>query len=352
MAYDDSTASAIGQVRAQLERVADDHTRRMAAAWANAWDDIAVELEATLNELALQAGDGRIRRTDVIRSVRLQRAMDQIQARLTALVDASAQAAINSLADVVDYAGAMTERIIGTQLPPTERGIVSSWSRVDPAAIDAIVTRATEQITKRSFPLSDEATAVMRRELVRGLIAGANPRETAARMLRRTEGRFNGGLTRALTIARTETLDAHRAAAALSEQANADVLAGWEWVASLTGRTCPSCWAQHGTIHDLDEPGPIDHQNGRCTRVPKTKPWKDLGFDIDEPPSLLPDAEQAFLALSKAEQLEILGPGRHAAWVAGEYPMSAWSMKRETPGWRDSMVPSPVPAAFRQSASR
>jgi hypothetical protein len=163
-------------------------------------------------------------------------------------------------------------------------------------------------------------------------------------MLKRAEYRFNGGLSRALTVSRTESLDAHRSAAALAHQASADVLTGWKWLATLDTRTCPACWAQSGSEHPLSEPGPLGHQNCRCTRVPQTRSWADLGFDsIDEPESVFPDSKARFGSLSDTEQRRILGPARFDAWKAGRFPMSDWAVRRSNPGWRDGYYVAPAP---------
>ena len=88
-------------------------------------------------------------------------------------------------------------------------------------------------------------------------------------------------------IARTEMLDANREAALETRKTNNDILECWEWWAQLdSSRTCISCIAQHGTRHPADEPGPLDHHQGRCVAVPATKSWRELGFDIDEPDEL------------------------------------------------------------------
>lgn len=344
MSIDDSTWSQVRQMREQLARIEDNHTRTMTQAWVNAWDAAADDLDAALNELALEAGDGRIKRSTVIKSERLRKALTVIETKLNGLFEASGQLAIDHLDDIVNNAGIGQTAMIGSQLPPSERAMVNAWSTVSAGQITAIVERASEQITKLSYPLSDQATASMRRELVRGMVNGSNPREAARLMLKRTEGLFNGGLSRAMTIARTEMLDAQRAAAALTEQANTNILAGWVWSASLSARTCPSCWAMDGQEFPLDQSGPDDHQSGRCTRVTKTKSWKELGFDLPEPPSLMPDAAATFNALPKVDQLQVLGPGRYQAWKAGDFPMDKWATKRINPGWRDSYVTAKVPA--------
>ena len=183
----------------------------------------------------------------------------------------------------------------------------------------------------------------MRRELVRSVAVGDNPREAARRMLQAVQDGFNGGLTRALVISRTEMLDAHRRAAQAFRTANRDVIDGWRWMCDLSTRSCPACVGMHGTIHPADEPGPAGHQQCRCVAVPVAKSWRDLGFDVEEPPDRFPDADRWFDGLPEADRRELLGPSRYEAWQAGDYPRDRWATVRSTDGWRDSYVPSPVP---------
>jgi hypothetical protein len=327
----------------QLRQLNDQQIRRLVAAWATAWDEIAPDLNSTLVGM-LVAGD-QVTRAQLLRSERLRKSLTVIAANLRDLAKEAGVVITGDLAQVIATAGAAQSSIIDSQLPPGVVNMVDidAWSRVDERQIAAIVRRSTQQITSRTRPLSREAYAAVRRELIRGVAAGSNTRVTARRIVARAEHGFNGGLTRAMVIARTETLDAHRAAAQLGQAQHADVLRGWQWMARLDTRTCPSCWAQHGSVHGLDKSGPDDHQQGRCARMPLTKSWTDLGFDVVEPPSLIPDSSTVFAGLTPAQQLEVLGPGRYAAYTAGEFPMDAWSVKRSTPGWRDSHVAARVP---------
>lgn len=338
------------QIREDLRLINDAQVRDLVAAWADAWDEVAPDLTAALVE-QLVAGK-RVTQAQLLRSLRLRAALQVIRERLEQLADQAGVRIIADLQDVIDAAGGAQASVIDSQLPPNSNlAALDAWTRVDEDQIAAIVQRTTEQITALTRPIAPEAYQVLRRELIRGVAAGANPRATAARIVARAEGRFNGGLTRALVIARTETLDAHRAAAQLGQAQHADVLAGWQWIATLDTRTCPSCWGQHGTVHDLTDPGPLDHQQGRCARLPVVRPWADLGFDdLVEPPSLVPDAETTFGLLTPTEQAAVLGPARYAAWTRGEYPMDAWSQRHSTPGWRDSYRVSPAPVA--QSGGR
>lgn len=345
MSISDDTVRLSRGLRRDLAKITDQQARDLVAAWARGWDEVAGDLDNALQDLAAAAGDGRITRAQVRRSARLTRALTVISAQLTALAADAEVRITGDLQAVVDQAGAAQAALISSQLPRAGHALVVDWAMVDAGAIEAIVTRTTGRIHKRTRQLSREVEAAMKRELIRGLAAGANPRETARRMLRRTESAFHGGLTRALTIARTETLDAHRAGARLSHDANRDVLVGWIWTAELGKRTCPACFGMHGTEHELDEPGPDGHQNCRCARTPKTLSWRELGFDLDEPASALPDAAEVFDDLDAADQLAILGRGRYDAWARGELPISSWATRQTNSGWRDSVVPVKVPAS-------
>lgn len=339
------------ELRADLRKITDEQVRDLVKAWATAWDEVAPELTSLLQEM-LVAGD-KVTRAQLLRSTQLRKALALIANNLDTLTKDAGIRIVDDLQGLVDAAGGAQASIIDSQLPPGAHQLVDldSWSRVDERAVTAIVKRSTEQITSLTKPLSGEAYSAVRRELIRGVVAGANPRETARRMVSRAEGGFNGGLQRALTIARTESIDAHRAAAALGQAEHDDVLTDWTWVAYLSTRTCPACFAKNGTRHPLSEAGPNGHQNCRCARVPTTKSWADLGFDIKEPPSLLPDSKTYFDNLDAGDQKAILGPARYDAWKAGTFPMEKWAVKKSTPGWRDSYVTAPPPKSVRRAAA-
>lgn len=341
------TLTLIDGVRRQVDQVIDDQTRDLVRAWVDAWNEVEPDLRAALLE-QLVAGE-QVSRAQLLRSVRLRNALIVIADRLQALAAEAGVRVSGDLQAVIDAAGGAQASIIDSQLPPgaLARLHLDTWTRVDPLQIAAIVHRSTQQITSATRPLAADAMAVMRRELIRGVAAGSNPRATAQRMVSRARADFNGGLSRALVIARTETLDAHRAAAELAQAQHADVLAGWDWVAKLDSRTCRSCWAQHGRLHPLDEPGPLDHQCGRCARVPVTKPWANLGFGhMEEPPSVIPDATATFTALPESEQRQVLGRRGFDAWQAGGFPMGSWSQRRTAAGWRDSYGVAPAPRRY------
>lgn len=351
MSVTTDTLRLMAKARAALDNRLQLQTHSLTAAWVTAWNDVAGSLNGALTGLLSGAQSDTVSQALMLRSTQLLAALALIADRLDTLSGTASQVIATDLPHVVADAGAAQTAIIASQLPAGGAIRFAGWARVSAAAVDAIVQRATGRVVSDLKPLSAQAYAALRAELIRGVLVGDNPRTTAARMVRRAEYRFNGGLTRALTVARTEMLDAHRAGSALSQQQSADVLAGWRWLTNLDTRTCPSCVAMNGRVFPLAEPGPADHQNGRCARVPVTRPWSDLGVAMPEPPDVFPDAAAWFAGLSPAEQRTLLGSTRFEAWKAGSFPLDTWATKRPNPGWRDAYYTSPVPPASGSAAA-
>jgi len=349
MAISRETIRIAGVIRITIDRSVDDTTRLLAERWAEAWRYAMVDWGSVMAWIrGIEADGGELTASQKLRS---RRAFTALKATREALMELSQYAGIT----IIEEANFLTEsaardqlRLIRSQLPDGE---AAAWLRdqlvrADPRQIAAVVERTTQQVTTLAANLTDAGMSAIHAELIRGVSRGFGPADVARGIindLARIERAFNLPLHSALRIARTELLDAHRAAAMVTDGANADVLQGWMWLAQLDVRTCPSCWAQHGTVHDVDESGPDDHPNGRCARMPVVKPWSELGFSsIEEPLSLVPDARAVFDDLNPAEQLHIMGAERLAALQSGDLSWSELTMKRSTDGWRDSWVVKPM----------
>lgn len=335
MAVTEATQAELAQIRAEVNAALD--ARRIAAtaqweaswgrmadrlgAWADAWAEIAEE--------ALKRGRNPYRQANL--HLMRQLAEDELRGNL----DVIGRLDRETLGRLVVQAEGHAARLAGSQIPRASRGALP-WLPTAPDAMAAVVDRTTQQITARHYYLSQSAKAAVRSALRVGMAAGDNPRRVARDMIRRTEGAFNGGLWRAEVIARTELLDAHRAAAQQAELANRDVLSGWQWLAELTARTCPACLGMNGSEHPVEEAGPLDHQCGRCSRVPLVRPLKELGIGGPEPASVVQDSEAWLKAQSPEVQREILGPKRYEAYQAGKFPRERWAQRHSTEGWRDS----------------
>jgi SPP1 gp7 family putative phage head morphogenesis protein len=355
MAIRSETLRLLRRLRAAVGREADDTVRTLAKAWALAWDELSGAWREAAADLAAQAArDGRWPSPwQVARVERLADAMNASTRALSVLAVEARLTIAPAVLSAVTATGRDTPHILASQLPKVHAGPAADRfaGRVAPTVLDAIVQRVTGRVTALTRPLSADSRDVMQRALIRGVAIGDNPRTVAAQMVARVQGAFNGGLARAVTISRTEILDAHRSAASAVHGANADVMSGWVWLASVSRRSCSACIAMHGTSHPVDQPGPLGHPNCRCSRAPKVKPWRDLGIDLDEPADLIPDARTAFAALAPADQLRIMGPARLAMLRNGDIGWADLARLRDNPGWRQSYEPTPI-ADLRRIASR
>lgn len=168
--------------------------------------------------------------------------------------------------------------------------------------------------------VGSQAASVM----LEGILVGLGPREIARNL--RTVARIP--LTRALTIARTETLRVYRQATLERFQASS-VLTGWTWVAKLDERTCPVCVALHGTVHPLGEEMGT-HPNCRCAMAPLTETWND---DIPETRFTPETGETWFAKQSPERQRAMLGPGKFALYQAGELKLADLVQPTVSPVW-------------------
>jgi hypothetical protein len=354
MAIGRNTLRIGSQLRVAVGTEADQATRRLTQAWVRAWDELSAEMQTAVTEAVALAGQlghwpapWQLARIPGLAAAlkAAEQALTQLGTRTGVEVTDAAGSAITATVDA-------EPRLIASQLPAAERVQAATQfaSRILPSALDVIVARTGWQIESATQPLAADAVDAMRRELVRGVAVGASPRETARRLLDRVEGEFNGGLTRALTIARTETLDAYRVTSQYTHAANGDVVTGWIWSCTIGPRTCPACLALNGSVHPLDQPGPLDHQCGRCARLPKTKSWRDMGINLDEPADTLPDARAWYSGLSEDEQVAIMGPSRQKLLSSGKISWDDLATKRPAPaGWRASYAPTPVRTLQRKA---
>jgi SPP1 gp7 family putative phage head morphogenesis protein len=217
-------------------------------------------------------------------------------------------------------------------------GIVS-FRNLNEAALQSIAHTTNKGALRdllRSF--GPELSERLRGLLLTAITTGRSP-EVTARMIRDATG---VPLTRAITIARTESMRGYREAQHRSMQENSDVLEGWYWLAKLARNTCAACWAMHGTKHRVSE-RLNGHPRCRCSMMPFTKTWADLGFagvpeSRPDPPT--PGTDR-FENLKDSSKLQILGPGRYRAYVAGT-PISDMAYTRQSKTWGPSIAVVPV----------
>lgn len=342
MAVNANTLLIAADIRRRMLDLTNAQVLALTQAWVDAWDLLEPEFHDSLEDILRASTTGTVTRSQLAKNARLLSSLEQARASLGELTQFAEGTVSNGLMEAVLEAARGGVAIGQSQLPPGAVRLGIAFDLPATAALEAIVARSIQQIHSNYLPLPADVERLMKSELIRGVAVGSNPRTTARRIVKQTGSRFNGGLARATNIARTETLDAHRAGAKATAEKNTDILAGWLWSAQMDARTCPSCLSQHGQLHPTEEEGPYDHQQGRCARVDKTKSWKDLGFDIEEPPDEMPNAEKWFNGLTEDTQRTIMGPARLKLLQDGDIGWNDLSTKVSTPGWRDSMHVTPV----------
>lgn len=344
------TRDTLDRLRQQVLTVGstvDQATRRLAQAWIRAFDELHTQWSLGTQDAAEYAltngtwpGPSQLARLD-----RLQAALGASEQRLGQLARQTGVEASAGAESVVAATAELEPVIIASQLPAAEQAqtAINIAANVLPSALAAIVARTQSDIVALAKPLSPAAMEAMRRELIRGVAVGDNPTVVAKAMLDRVQGAFEGGLTRATVIARTEMLDAYRATAAQVHAANADVLRGWRWLSQRDDRTCVACWSMNGREFPLSQPGPWDHPQGRCARLPVTKSWADLGIKgVAEPADVAVDAQAQFFKLPPTAQQAIMGSRRLELLRSGQVNWEDLAYQRAVAGWRPSFQPRAV----------
>lgn len=159
--------------------------------------------------------------------------------------------------------------------------------------------------------------------LTDGLVRGHNPRKMARKLNDRVD---KIGITRARTMARTETIYTHNEAALTryERQGLDKVTAEVEWLTAGDTRVCPLCAGMEGDIFTLKEArGMIPlHPNCRCTWLPVTGDTPRNQYDTSkEWAEDLPDAErEAVRQWTSSDYSDIRRAQRNDYW--GTKPLS------------------------------
>jgi len=117
--------------------------------------------------------------------------------------------------------------------------------------------------------ITSQMSVNITRTLTDGLVAGASPRAVARDMVRNVDKMTR---TRALTIARTETIRAHAEGQldALEQLGVKEIGVAVEWEVTGDDRVCPLCEPMQGTVFKIEESRNLipRHPNCRCAFVP------------------------------------------------------------------------------------
>jgi SPP1 gp7 family putative phage head morphogenesis protein len=323
---------AAGQ-RRDVDLVVDRAIRGAVSEYVRVSDEALALLARLLRQEADLLAAGQTLSLDQLRQQeRARNILLAAQDRLAALGQTGQVAARDAITgELVPLAVDYENALIRSQLPPN---LQAFGTRVSPEVLQAVVARADARLGYLRNMTADVARTV-NRTITDGIVVGQNPR-TAARILIARVGRaLNGGIVRAERIMRTEMLDAYRNAHAVIQNANRDVVEGWEWWSAGDERTCCGCWAMHGEQFPNDVPGPDGHPNCRCARIPVV--LRSLAGDFPMGPS----KEELWGALTEEQKLRVLGPTRYGLTDGGPPPPS-FATQRESAEWRTYRVATPV----------
>ena len=265
----------------------------------------------------------------------------QLQALLTTiggLLGTASWYAMNTLRydlpALVELEGQQVPALVNTYLRQSEAQLQEA---VDPADLPrSFAAVPNAQLTELlGTPLGgahfatsfgDLATTILtrlRNALLQGLVQG----QSIAQVARQVRGVLQNARWQAERIVRSEFGRVANQAALVQMDANADLLEGAQWVATLDKRTCLQCAELDGRVWtDVKKakvPVVDTHPNCRCTLVPVVREIPGLTLppmqraSVEGPvPATLKYGEW-FGEQSAALQREILGPTRYSLWASG-----------------------------------
>ncbi len=231
------------------------------------------------------------------RSKRLRDLLDQLGARMADLGQRNA--------GVTALARAGMASMGATHTAATLAALDVNFNVLPHGALDNLIAALGEKspLTDLFTELGGDAVTQAREAIIASVGLGRHPRVIADAL----RDVLAGNMVRATTIARSESLRAYREATKQTYQENRRVVKGWQWLSAATTRTCPFCWARHGSEHDVNE-SMATHPRCRCTMVPIT----------DGRRKLVEDGESLFRALPEADQFAVLGPRKFELFQSGQ----------------------------------
>lgn len=319
--------------RAALLRREQAAASAMVTRYGQAWTAISGSLTVVTDQIVAARGRGEVvNQSWLDQQDRLRKLRAQVETELTEFarfasdvtrqnqVEAIRAATVNAeRAAMLKAAMADADTSSGYQTGLQIQGI---WSRLPTGALEDLAGFSADGSPLATLfqSLGAETGTAMEQALSRSLAMGLNPRKIAAEVRRAT----GMGLNRALLISRTETLRAYREATSRTLEANAELLRGWVWVSGLGKRSCPACWAMHGTEHPVTEKL-TGHPACRCVMVPFVKGTQHG----------VRKGSEVFATLPEADKEAILGKGAYKAFHVGAVKLDDFAGVKHNDLWGD-----------------
>ena len=261
--------------------------KRSAVALSNEFDALKREISLHLrSNLTPETSQAAARFVDEI--IGLLNIETEKFARLAASIVSRAQRG------VINYASDSLKRFFPK--------ISSSIFSPDARAVEMLIGRMQTGKSLLNYfrALKPHIAEQTRRALIEGFAAGDSSRQ----IVNRVGAATSGERSRILTIARTETNEAYRAASREFYQ-SADIKK-YVWLSVLDSRTCLTCWHLHGRVFKTKVKISA-HPNCRCVLVPLIKGQTPMATGAEK-----------FLKLEAGFQKQILGAKRFEMFEKGK----------------------------------
>jgi SPP1 gp7 family putative phage head morphogenesis protein len=275
---------------------------------------LLLNIDALMRQMSDSTTPGQLRRLQRYRDL-LTQVEQQIGAYavdLAPVISAGQQTAVT-------MAGEHARSLVAAQL-----GERATWNTLPTGAVAETIGRLSDgsPLPEYLARFGPAAATAAEEALITGVATGKGTK-VIARELAKIFGQRGaadpGAIGRkAMLTARQSVLGSYRSASIANYRANADVLDGWVWMASIGRRCCPVCISKHGSVHPVTEAF-ASHISCRCSAAPRTKSWAALGFDgIPETRLEVEPGESVFARLDSATQRQILGPTKLRMFNAGQ----------------------------------
>lgn len=191
----------------------------MVRRYGQAWQRLRASLDALQVRMAQarEAGE-EVSLAWLYREQRYRALLAQVESEIGVFARYAEESVVAQQAEAIAAAQEHARQLVLAGLEPME--IAVQWNQLPMGAVEQAVgfLRPDSPLHRLLAKLPGEAADDVARELAVGVATGANPMETA----RRIRQALGGNMSRALTIARTETLRAYREATHQSYLANAE----------------------------------------------------------------------------------------------------------------------------------
>jgi SPP1 gp7 family putative phage head morphogenesis protein len=343
--------AAVVRFRAALLRRDADATHAVMAAYVVAQRAIRRDLDALTERIAEAQENGEpMSPSWLFRQDRYYRLQQQVDAAMRQLTSDGGNVIMQAQRTEAEYGMVNAYDLMRTGLGDAPVGVGVNFATLPADAMTELVGTLQPGSPLRGLldGFGAEVSAAVRDALVDGIALGLGPNQVAS-AVRRAMG---GEAWKARRLARNEIMRSYRNAALATYRANDRYVRAWQWMSTRSRRTCAACWAKHGQIFPLTTPF-SGHVQCRCTPVPVTRSWRELGFDVPSAePADIGRGPDLFARLSAADQAFVLGPEKYALYRDGAIGLEDTVATRRSRQWGASYTVATTDEALANAAQR